>query len=331
MNSMNESTQSVRIFDTPEVQQFLRVIAGMDNTEGSDRAKAILHRILSDLFKTIDDFDITPDEYWRAIAVLNALGAGTQFGLLSPGLGFDHYLDMRMDAADEAAQRAGGTPRTIEGPLYVAGAPEVHGVGRMDDDPDPDGETMWLTGQVKNVDGVPLSGAKVEIWHANSKGGYSFFDPTQSDYNLRRTIITDAEGRYAVRSTIPSGYGVPPGSATDQVLKALGRHGERPAHIHYFVSAAGYQHLTTQINLAGDPYTYDDFAYATREELVVDGKRIEDATEIDQRGLDGPFTEVVFDVELTVVDDPLLQVRHARPRAKESNEAASQQAGSAKV
>jgi len=53
---------------------------------------------------------------------------------------------------------------------------------------------------------------------------------------------------------IPSDYGVPEGAPAYQILKLLSRHGERPAHIHYFISAPDHQHLTTQINLAGDPY-----------------------------------------------------------------------------
>ncbi|MBB3331372.1 catechol 1,2-dioxygenase [Halomonas campaniensis] len=323
---------TVKIFDTPEVQDFLKTVAGFDQEGGNERAKQIMHRLLSDLFKLIDDFDVTPEEYWSAVSMLNALGGQTQFGLLSPGLGFDHYLDMRQDAIDAEAKRVGGTPRTIEGPLYVAGAPEAEGFARMDDGKDQDGETMWLTGQVRDVDGTPIAGAKVEIWHANSKGGYSFFDPSQSEYNLRRTIVTDAEGRYTARSIIPSGYGVPEGAPTDVVLKSLGRHGERPAHIHYFISAPGHQHLTTQINLAGDPYTFDDFAFATREELVVPAERIEDAGVIAQRELDGPFSEVVFDIELARTDVAELQTRHARPRAKEDEQDQhSQLAGTAKV
>lgn len=323
---------TVKIFDTPEVQDFLNTVAGLDQAGGNERAKQLMHRLLSDLYKLIDDFDVTPEEYWSAVNLLNALGSQTQFGLLSPGLGFDHFLDMRQDAIDAEAKRTGGTPRTIEGPLYVAGAPEAEGFARMDDGSDPDAEVMWLTGQVRDVDGNPIPGAKVEIWHCNSKGGYSFFDKTQSEYNMRRTIYADSEGRYTARSIIPSGYGVPEGAPTDVILKSLGRHGERPAHIHYFVSAPGHQHLTTQINLAGDPYTFDDFAFATREELVVPAERIEDADEIAKRELDGPFAEVVFDVELSKTDKPELQTRHARPRAKEDEQdQASQLAGTAKV
>lgn len=322
---------TVKIFDTPEVQDFIKTVAGFDQAGGNDRAKQIVHRLVGNLFKLIDDFDVTEEEYWAGVNLLNALGSQTQFGLLSPGLGFDHFLDMRQDAIDAEAKRVGGTPRTIEGPLYVAGAPEAEGFARMDDE-ETEGETMWLTGQVRDVDGTPIAGAKVEIWHANDKGGYSFFDPSQSEYNLRRTIYTDSKGYYTARSIIPSGYGVPEGAPTDVVLKSLGRHGERPAHIHYFVSAPGHQHLTTQINLAGDPYTFDDFAFATREELVIPAERIDDATEIKKRDLDGPFSHVVFDVELSPTDVLDLQARHARPRANENEQdLASQLAGTAKV
>lgn len=191
----------------------------------------------------------------------------------------------------------------------------------MDNGSDKEADTMWLIGQVRDTDGQPIPGAQVEIWHADSKGNYSFFDPSQADYHLRSTILADAEGRYRARSIIPSGYGCPPDSPTQQVLDLLGRHGQRPAHIHFFVSAPGHRHLTTQINLAGDKYTFDDFAFATREELVVEGRRIEDAAEADKRGLDGPFTEVVFDVELAKTADPELQQRHKRPRALEEGEA----------
>lgn len=323
---------TVKIFDTTEVQDFLKTVAGFDKEGGNERAKQILHRLLSDLYRLIDDFDVTEEEYWSAVSLLNALGGQTQFGLLSPGLGFDHYLDMRQDALDAELKRTGGTPRTIEGPLYVAGAPEAEGFARMDDGSDQDAEVMWLTGQVRDVEGKPIAGAKVEIWHCNSKGNYSFFDKSQDEYNMRRTIYTDSEGRYTARSIIPSGYGVPEGSPTDQVLKLMGRHGERPAHIHYFISAPNHQHLTTQINLAGDPYTFDDFAFATREELVVEGKRIEDAAEAEKRGLEGPFTEVIFDIELSWTDDAELQNRHARARAKEdAQNAESQLAETAQV
>src|SRR3546814_9607971 len=85
---------------------------------------------------------------------------------------------------------------------------------------------------------------------------------------MRRTIITDNQGRYKFQSTLPKGYGCPPDGPTQALLNELGRHGNRPAHIHFFVTADEHRKLTTQINIDGDPLVYDDFAYATREGLV---------------------------------------------------------------
>ena len=59
---------SITIFDQPDVQQFLKRLSGLENTGGDPRTKQIIHRLMSDLFKAIDDLDITPDEYWAGIA-----------------------------------------------------------------------------------------------------------------------------------------------------------------------------------------------------------------------------------------------------------------------
>ena len=292
---------SARIFDTQEVQDFLRLASGLDQSGGNPRTKKIVHRILSDLFKTIEDLDITSDEYWAGVAYLNRLGASSEAGLLSPGLGFDRFLDMRMDAEDAAQGVVNGTPRTIEGPLYVAGAPEAQGYVRLDDGSDKEGQTLIMHGTVRGADGKPVPGAKVEVWHANTKGFYSHFDPTgeQKPFNMRRTIITDANGQYKFQSIVPKGYGCPPSGPTQGLLNELGRHGNRPAHIHFFVTADGHRKLTTQINIDGDPLVFDDFAYATREGLVPPLVEHTDAASIKAEGLDGPFAEIVFDISLS--------------------------------
>ena len=66
---------SVHIFNTQEVQDFLRLASGLNQEGGNPRAKQIIHRILSDLYKAIEDLDITSDEYWAGVAYLNQLGA----------------------------------------------------------------------------------------------------------------------------------------------------------------------------------------------------------------------------------------------------------------
>jgi len=291
----------LHIAESREVQDFLRTVSGLNNTDGNPRTKQIVHRLMSDLFKAIDDLNITPDEYWAGIAWINALGASGQAGLISPGLGLDHFLDLRMDAQDAELGIENRTPRTIEGPLYVAGAPVEHGFARLDDGRDTDGKLLVMHGTVYGDNGKPIPGASVEVWHCDTRGFYSHFDPTglQAPFNMRRTLITDDMGRYRFRSIVPKGYGVPPGSPTEQLLFALGRHGQRPAHIHFFVAADAHRKLTTQVNIAGDPLVNDDFAYATRDGLVPEIVERSDADAIQSMGLEDAFAEIRFDFHLT--------------------------------
>lgn len=307
---------SVKIFDSAEVQNFIRLACGLDYEGGNPRTKEIVHRIVTDLFKAIEDLDITPDEYWAGIAYINQLGANSEAGLLSPGLGFDRYLDMRMDAADAALEIENGTPRTIEGPLYVAGAPVEQGFARLDDGSDTNGHTLIMHGTVFDAHGNPMAGVPVEVWHCNTKGFYSHFDPTgeQKPFNMRRTIITDAQGQYKFQSIVPAGYGCPPDGPTQGLLNQLGRHGNRPAHIHFFVSADGHRKLTTQINIDGDPLVNDDFAYATREGLVPPLVERTDEESIKANGLSGPYAEIVFDFHLTELVDGVDNQIVDRPR-----------------
>ena len=254
----------------------------IDTAEGpvNARVQQVVMRLVSDLFKAIEDLDLQPSEVWSGIQYLTEAGQRYELGLLAAGLGLERFLDIRADEADERAGISGGTPRTIEGPLYVAGAPVSTGFARLDDGSESDKEdarVLFMQGTVYGEDGKPLPGAQVEVWHANLLGNYSFFDKSQSHFNLRRTILTDAQGRYQFQSIVPKGYGCPPDGTTQQLLDLLGRHGNRPAHIHFFVTAEGQRKLTTQININGDEYLWDDFAFASREGLVPTVNEVSDA------------------------------------------------------
>lgn len=301
---------------TSELEKLLAVSSGLVSAHGNERFKEIMHQLLGDLCQTIKKFDITDEEFWQAVNYLNELGERKEAALLAAGLGLEHYLDMRADEKEAAAGNEVGTPRTIEGPLYVANAPLSQNYARMDDGTE-QAEIMWLHGQVVDSNGKPVADAIVDIWHANTLGGYSFFDQSQSQYNLRRRIQTDAEGRYAVRSIVPCGYGCPPDGPTQKLLTELGRHGNRPAHVHFFVSAPGYKHLTTQINLNGDAYLWDDFAFATREELIADPVKITDAHIAEQRNIHQPHTEVNFDFTLVAASDNNEETKIKRLRVME--------------
>lgn len=261
------------IVPSQEVQSLLDRAAGIDEDGGNPRLKAILRDTLEMLMTIIEKHDISEDEFWVALRFLQE--GVDEFGLIAPGLGIEHFLDLHMDAKDAECGRVGGTPRTIEGPLYVTGSPLVDGdMSKTNDvnlttDPD-DTETLTMSGQVKGPDGEPVKDAILHVWHANSKGFYSHFDPTgeQSPFNNRRRIKLGPDGRYAFRSKMPRGYSVPPGGASEQLMQALGRHGDRPAHVHFFIEAPGYRKLTTQINFGDDPHAHDDFAFGTREGLL---------------------------------------------------------------
>jgi catechol 1,2-dioxygenase len=288
---------SESVKETKEVRDLLIKVSGLEGNGGDERVKRILNRVVGDLFRTIEEFDIQPDEFWAAVSYLTRLGQANEFGLLVPGLGLETLLDMRMDEAERKAGIEGGTPRTIEGPLYVAGAPLSKGGARLDDGTE-QGEVLFMEGQVRDVNGKPVPAAIVDVWHANTRGGYSFFDPSQTKYNLRRRIETDPEGRYSFRSILPSGYACPPEGPTQQLLDQLGRHGRRPAHIHFFVTAPGYRKLTTQINIDGDEYLHDDFAFATRDGLIPQVRRVSDVASAQARGVNAPYAEIDFDFVL---------------------------------
>ena len=294
---------NARVFETKEVQDLLKAATNLDGKEGNARLKQITHRLLADLFKAIDDLDITPDEVWAGINYLNKLGQDGEAALLAAGVGLEKYLDIRMDAADEALGINGGTPRTIEGPLYVAGATVRDGVSRIDVDPDPAAGPLIIHGTVTGQDGKPVAGALLECWHANSNGFYSHFDPTgeQSPFNLRGAVRTGADGKYEFRTLMPVGYGCPPQGATQQLLNGLARHGNRPAHVHFFVSSDGHRKLTTQFNIEGDPLIWDDFSYATREELI--------PHVVEKTGGAALYlkTDAYKDIEFNVVLTPLVQ------------------------
>src|SRR6202051_1165499 len=136
---------SESLMNTKEVKDLITKVSGLTNDAGNSRMKRIIHRVVSDMFRTIEDFDLQPDEFWSAVSYITALGQANEAGLLVPGLGIETFLDLRMDEAERKAGIEGGTPRTIEGPLYVAGAPLSKGEARLDDGTER-GEVLFIGG-----------------------------------------------------------------------------------------------------------------------------------------------------------------------------------------
>lgn len=282
---MNELTQA----------QLLGRVIESSSANGDPRVRQIAARIVGDLFRIIDELDISPDEFWAGVDWFTRLGQSGQAGLITAGLGLDRLLDIRADEADLRAGRAAGTPRAIEGPLYVPGAPLSRYEVRLDEGDVQRGQVLVMEGRVLGLDGKPIAGAVVDVWHANEHGRYSHFDPEQAPYALRRRIETDAQGRYRFRSFVPPGYAIPPNSPTSELFAALGRHGNRPAHIHFLIAAPGLRTLTTQVNIPGDTYIDDDFAFATRDGLIVELERNTSPAGYESLGITTSFTRTRFD------------------------------------
>ena len=56
----------------------------------------------------------------------------------------------------------------------------------------------------------------------------------------RGKLTTDADGRYGFRTIKPVSYAIPTDGPVGVMLRAMGRHPYRPAHVHLIVSAPGY-------------------------------------------------------------------------------------------
>ena len=138
------------------VQALLDRASGVDAQGGDKRLKAITRDLVEAVMKTIVRHEVSESEFWAAIHYFQ--NGAAEFGLIVPGVGLEHFMDLLMDARDAQAGRTGGTPRTIEGPLYVAGAPLVEGDVNLTDDADDTG-TLFMSGTIKGPDGAPVEGA----------------------------------------------------------------------------------------------------------------------------------------------------------------------------
>ena len=129
---------------------------------------------MSDLFETIDQFDVTDDEFWHALNFI--AGGAPEFGLWAAGLGLEHFLDIRADLKDQAEGITQGTPRTIEGPLYVAGAPLLKAEARLDDGSD-DGSADGSGNGSGDDDDAPDAGVEQLQRHEGAFKLPARFDP----------------------------------------------------------------------------------------------------------------------------------------------------------
>lgn len=145
------------------------------------------------------------------------------------------------DAAPRPDASGGAcTPTTSDvlGPFFEAGAPMRADIAG----PEEPGERLALSGRVVDAACAPLSGVLLDVWQADRDGAYH---DAGTEYRLRGQLLTDADGRFELRTIRPGNYEIAPDSM-------------RPAHIHVTASKPGHRTVTTQLYFAGDPFLPPD-------------------------------------------------------------------------
>jgi hydroxyquinol 1,2-dioxygenase len=114
----------------------------------------------------------------------------------------------------------------------------------------------------------------------------------------RGKFRTDAEGRYRFRSIRPVYYPVPTDGPVGDMLRRMGRHPNRPGHVHMIVSAPGYQTVATHLFVKNAPYLESDAVFAVKDSLIVDFERHGPGPAPDGATMDVPFYTCEYDFRL---------------------------------
>jgi hydroxyquinol 1,2-dioxygenase len=275
------------------------VTAVLGQVKGDDpRTNELVGALIRHLHAFVRETRPTDQEWLTGLDFLVRTGhtctpERNEFILLSDMLGLTSAVDDVNFVGDPRA-----TPSSVEGPFHSP-APTRNNGDWISCGPERSrGQVMVVRGLVTDTDGTPIEGATVDIWQADDAGKYDTQDPAQDRGNLRGLFTTDAEGAYWFRSVVPASYPVPTDGPGGEMLRAIGRHPMRPAHIHYRVEAPGHRPVTTHVFVAGDEYLGSDAAFAVKQELVVEPVHDTDADHAADFGVEAPFADFAFDVRL---------------------------------
>jgi hydroxyquinol 1,2-dioxygenase len=266
----------------------------------SPRLKQVMSSLVSHLHAFVREVELTQEEWALGIQFLTRTGQmcddkRQEFILLSDISG----TTMLVDAINHRSPD-GATESTIFGPFYREGAPELPTGATISQDER--GEPVVVTGRVLSTDGTPIPGALLDIWETDENGLYEQQDPKQPDMNLRGKFRTDHEGRYCFVGIKPVSYAIPDDGPVGQLVRALGRHPFRPAHIHLLISARGFAPVTTHLFVKGDPYLDSDAVFGTKDSLIVDFIRQDSEEDATRYHVSAPFYKVAYDFVLKPLD-----------------------------
>src|SRR5882762_5541337 len=238
------------------------------------RLRQIILGLIRHLHDFVKDVELTEAEWFQAIEILTEAGRmcsdkRQEFILFSDTLG----VSMVVDLIDHR-KPDGATESTVFGPFHRLGAPEMPAGGNIAHR-DTSGVPTLVSGRVLDLNGRPVAGALLDVWQTQTNGLYDAQDADPDSLHMRGKFTSDSEGRYLIRTVLPVNYPIPSDGPVGAMLKATGRHPWRPAHIHFVVSAEGYDPVTTHIFDRTDEYLRSDAVFTVKDSLISDFTRHE--------------------------------------------------------
>lgn len=242
-------------------------VNGRMGPDTAPRMAQVMGALVSHLHAFAKEVHLTQAEWEAGIAFLTKTGQmcsgeRQEFILLSDVLG----LSMLVDAINNR-RPAGATENTVFGPFHVEDAP----IRAMGDNISLDGkgDSCLFEGKVIDLHGKAIEGACVDVWSDNADGFYDVQQPgIQPQWNNRGRFFTGADGAYAFRGIKPTSYPIPDDGPVGKMLAAMGRHPYRPAHMHFLVTAPGFQRLVTHTFVGDDSYLTSDAVFGVKQTLI---------------------------------------------------------------
>ena len=249
---------------TREDELVAGVLASFEDTP-DPRLREVMTSLVRHLHAFLREARPTQAEWQRGIDFLTAVGHMTderrqEFILLSDVLGVSMQTVMV-----NSAPHADATEATVLGPFFLDDSPHVELGGDVAGGAP--GQPCWVEGTVRDTDGRPVGGARVEVWEADEEG---FYDVQYDDGRTsgRAHLFTDDDGGFRFWAVTPTPYPIPHDGPVGALLAATGRSPLRAAHLHVMVTAPGYRDLVTHVFVEGDPLLGRDSVFGVRPSLV---------------------------------------------------------------
>lgn len=237
-------------------------------SKGDPRLVEVMKSVITHLHAIVTETNLTHEEWFAAIDFLTRTGqkcddVRQEFILLSDTLGVSMLLEMINHRTGDRA-----TEPTVFGPFHVDGSPQRRSGESIIDSPLPTDEPLEVFGRVLDTNSRPIRGATLDVWQVQSNGLYDV-QQGASVRNLRGMFTSGDDGKFSFRTVRPVDYSVPDDGPVGEMLRSAKRHGYRPAHIHFVVSAPGHVSVTTHVFDAKSPYLKSDAVFGVRDSLVV--------------------------------------------------------------